>query len=127
VVVRLEVAITPAGLPTGADKIRIDGMSASVEHSSDWCWRITLSNLRSRALGLVRLPISDVEIALSGYSRTEAKCSLDRFHLSSARAKLIPFKVGRSVKCLCSKGTAAREPLALPRTEIDPDRLIQIN
>jgi hypothetical protein len=44
VVVRLEVAITPAGLPTGADKIRIDGMFARARSASSDCRYLTLKS-----------------------------------------------------------------------------------
>ncbi len=86
-VVRLEMALTPADfrrlvpfLP-GAGEVGPDALSACGEQPGSRRWRITLTNIRARAVSRFSLPVADVEIALTGYRPPEAEKFLERFHL----------------------------------------------
>jgi len=41
----------------------------------------TLSNARMRSLASLKLPIADVEIEMTGYSKSEVEHLLEQFHL----------------------------------------------
>ena len=87
IVARHEMTITPAEfrrlarhLP-GAEAACIEPLSISSTDELGRVWKITLSNLRSRVIGLVRLPVADLEIEMRGYSSSEVERFLDRFYL----------------------------------------------
>ena len=85
--VRFEMAITPAEfrrlvyLLPGSQQVRLDEMSATCEQTNGQHWRITLSNARMRSLASLKLPIAEVEIEMTGYSKSEAEHFLEQFHL----------------------------------------------
>jgi len=87
VVVRLEMAITPAEfrrltyLLPGVQQVQFEGMSATCEQTDGQRWQITLSNARTRSLAGLNVPIADVEIEMTGYSASEVQRFLERFHL----------------------------------------------
>ena len=86
-VVRFEMAITPAEfrrlvyLLPGSQDVRLDEMSATCEQTNGHRWRITLSNTRMRSLASLKLPIAEVEIEMTGYSKSEVDHFLEQFHL----------------------------------------------
>ena len=87
IVVRFEMAITPAEfrrlvyLLPGSQQVRLDEMSATCEQTNGQRWRITLSNARRRSLASLKLPIAEVEIEMTGYSKSEVEHFLEQFHL----------------------------------------------
>ena len=84
IVVRFEMAITPAEfrrlvyLLPGS---QLDEMSATCEQTNGQRWRITLANARMRFLASLKLPIAEVEIEMTGYSKSEVEHFLEQFHL----------------------------------------------
>ena len=87
IVVRFEMAVTPAEfrrlvyLLPGSQQVRLDEMSATCEQANGQRWRITLSSARMRSLASLKLPIAEVEIEMTGYSKSEAEHYLEQFHL----------------------------------------------
>ena len=87
IVVRFEMAVTPAEfrrlvyLLPGTQQVRLDEMSATCEQANGQRWRITLSSARMRSLASLKLPIAEVEIEMTGYSKSEAEHYLEQFHL----------------------------------------------
>ena len=87
IVVRFEMAITPEEfrrlvcLLPGPQQARLDEMSATCEQTNGQRWRITLSNVRMRSLASLKLPIAEVEIEMTGYSKLKAEHFLEQFHL----------------------------------------------
>jgi hypothetical protein len=86
-IVHFEMAITPAEfrrltyLLPGAQRVRLEDMSATCEQTDGQRWQITLSNARTRSLASLELPIADVEIEMRGYSASEFQHFLEQFHL----------------------------------------------
>lgn len=87
IVVRFEMAITPAELRRltyllpGAQQVQLEEMSATCEQRGGQRWQITLSNARTRRLAHLSVPIADVEIEMTGYNASEVQHFLERFHL----------------------------------------------
>ncbi len=56
-------------------------MSATREQTNGHRWRVTLSNARMRSLASLKLPVAEVEIEMTGYSKSEVDHFLEQFHL----------------------------------------------
>jgi hypothetical protein len=84
---RFEMTITPDDLRRlalylpSAGPVHVGDAEISSGASEGPQWRIRLSNTRSRSLGRLRLPVSNVEVMTLGYGEAEHDAFLERFHL----------------------------------------------
>jgi len=87
IVARFEMAITPADfqrlapLLPGANRAQFEAMSACCEEPGGRRWQIILSNPRTHSFARLSVPLTDVEIEMTGYNPSEAQDFLERFHL----------------------------------------------
>ena len=84
--VRQEMNITQAEferlLPAAVNHVRIDAANGEYAGPAGaGRWRICLGPVRERRIGLIRLPLRDVEIHVTGLDDTEAAAFRRRFDL----------------------------------------------